>query len=175
MKLLGIIAILLLSVISVHAGTVTLNWGTSTGATGYNVYVDGAKTMSTTGLSASVKVINGKHAFYVTAYNDRGESPPSNTVYTPELCAAASDLLLASLVGTKATFTWGKVIGADEYFLYVNGTRTPAGEVDLGTGAATVYITASNGWGEGPPSNTVLIAPMPGAPAGVRYVITALD
>lgn len=80
------------------------------------------------------------------------------------------------------TFEWGTVAGADNYHLYqmeVGGTpvtnppripvlTVPHADVDrlVGTvsgitpGAYSFFVTAANGWGESPPSNTVSTPPV---------------
>ncbi|WP_069170420.1 chitinase [Streptomyces griseus] len=70
-----------------RAGTVTsssvpLSWTASSGATGYQVYRDGAKVLTTTGTSATVTGLAASttYSFQVTAVNAAGESPGSAAV-----------------------------------------------------------------------------------------------
>ncbi len=185
--MVGFIAMILIGFASMsHAGTVTLAWGASEGATGYKVYVDNTHdaTAVVNGLTGVVKVTNGYHTFNVTAFNDRGESPFSNTVSTPPLVTSSAPSNLNVMVqGDTATFTWGAVTGADEYRLYINGALTKTIPPNATTttytfdpGSATAYVTAYNAWGESPPSNTVNIVSVPNTPSGLRItVITIID
>ena len=185
--MVGFIAMILIGFASMsHAGTVTLAWGASEGATGYKVYVDNTHdtTAVINGLTGVVKVTNGAHAFNVTAFNDRGESPMSNTVNTPPLVTAVAPANLNVMVqGDVATFTWGAVAGAEEYRLYINGalTKTVAPTVTTTSytfdpGSATAYVTAYNAWGESLPSNSVNIVSVPNTPSGLKItVITIID
>jgi len=184
---LGVVLITMIGLVSMAtAGTVTLNWGASEGATGYKVYVDNTHdtTAVINGLTGVVKVVNGAHAFNVTAFNDRGESPFSNTVNTPPLVTSVAPANLNVLVqGDVATFTWGAVTGAEEYRLYINGTLTKTVAPTVTTtsytfdpGSATAYVTAYNAWGESLPSNSVNIVSVPNTPSGLKItVITIID
>lgn len=80
---------------TVQAATMQLEWDPSPSAEqigGYNVYVDGVKTTSTKTTSADVTVNPGTHSFYVTAFNDWGESVPSNVITTPPVAGAVKNL-----------------------------------------------------------------------------------
>ncbi|MEV8566262.1 glycoside hydrolase family 18 protein [Streptomyces sp. NPDC051322] len=67
---------------SVTRSSVDLSWNPSSGATGYNVYRDGAKVQSSTGASATVTGLSAdtSYQFQVTATNAAGESPRSGAV-----------------------------------------------------------------------------------------------
>ncbi|MFF0446818.1 chitinase [Streptomyces sp. NPDC004609] len=64
------------------SSTIALNWGAASGATGYNVYRDGAKILSVGGTSATVTNLAADTAyqFQVTATNSAGESAKSAAV-----------------------------------------------------------------------------------------------
>jgi chitinase len=67
---------------SVTSSSVSLSWGAVSGATGYNIYRDGAKVQSVGGSSATVSGLaaNTSYQFQVTATNTAGESPKSAAV-----------------------------------------------------------------------------------------------
>ncbi|MFJ3930541.1 MULTISPECIES: chitinase [unclassified Streptomyces] len=67
---------------AVTTTSVGLNWGAISGATGYNVYRDGAKVQSVAGTSATVGGLSPDTAyqFQVTATNTAGESAKSPAV-----------------------------------------------------------------------------------------------
>lgn len=68
----------------------SLGWDASDGATGYNVYVADTTTLNFVRVATitgetkwrgdATKELNGVKAVYVTAFNDLGESDPSETV-----------------------------------------------------------------------------------------------
>ncbi|MER5890387.1 glycoside hydrolase family 18 protein [Streptomyces sp. NPDC001941] len=64
------------------SSTVPLSWSPVSGATGYNVYVNGAKAQSVSGTSATASGLAAAtaYSFQVTATNSAGESPKSTAV-----------------------------------------------------------------------------------------------
>ncbi|MEE1756281.1 chitinase [Streptomyces sp. SP18CS02] len=67
---------------AVTSSSVALHWNAVPGATGYNVYRDGAKVQSASGTSATVTGLaaNTSYSFQVTAVNAAGESAKSAAV-----------------------------------------------------------------------------------------------
>ncbi|WP_309238967.1 chitinase [Streptomyces lunaelactis] len=71
-----------LAVGSVTSSSVALSWSTVTGATGYNLYQNGAKVQSVSGASATATGLNAStsYSFQVSATNAAGESAKSSAV-----------------------------------------------------------------------------------------------
>jgi chitinase len=71
-----------LSVSGTTSSSVSLSWTGVSGATGYNVYRDGARVTAVTGTSATVTGLSAStsYSFQVTATNAAGESPKSAAV-----------------------------------------------------------------------------------------------
>ncbi len=95
----------------------------------YRVYVDGTGTQQTTQLQTRVKnLTNGQeYSFYVTANNDCGESPPSQTVTATPSAGQNAKIIggnhLTMKTGTKAT-------AADPF---VTRQSFPPGTTGIGT------------------------------------------
>ena len=100
-----VLAVMMLLVASMaSAGTVKLTWDAVDGAMGYKVYVDGQLSQATIKNHADVVVVNGKRVFYVTAYNEWGESAPSNTVTTPDVAGVPANVkLVITIDATQGT------------------------------------------------------------------------
>jgi len=143
-----------------HAVTVSLQWGASTGATGYRVYYQAnssAQPFDGTGASqgsAPVDVANQTSAtisgldpanayhFAVTAYNEAGESSYSNVVSVPELTSPATSISYpannASVSGTVAlTASASDNVGVSRVEFYVNGALQ-------GSDTSTPYTSSWN-------------------------------
>jgi hypothetical protein len=126
------------------ASTIKLQWGSSSGASGYKVYYQAdSSTLPFSGTGASegsapIDVLNNtnatisgldpEHAYYftVTAYNDTGESAYSNIVSVPELVSPTIALSYpannASVSGTvSVTSVASDNVGVTKVEFYVNG------------------------------------------------------
>jgi hypothetical protein len=127
------------------ASTVTLQWGASSGATGYKVYYQAdSQTQPFTGTeaaggsspidalnqtSATISGLDPAHAYYfaVTAYNASGESTYSNIVSVPELISPevlisypANNASVSGTVSVNASASDN--VGVTKVEFYVNGT-----------------------------------------------------
>jgi len=143
-----------------HAVTVSLQWGASTGATGYRVYYQpnsSAQPFGGTGASqgsapvdvssqtsATISGLDPANAYYfaVTAYNEAGESSYSNVVSVPELASPTTAISYpannASVSGTVAiTASASDNVGVSSVGFYVNG-------VLQGTDTSTPYTCSWN-------------------------------
>lgn len=137
------------------AVTVTLNWGASSGSTGYRVYYKAdspALPFNGTGAaqgaspinvgnqtSATISGLDPAHSYYfaVTAYNASGESSYSNLVSIPELTPPTTAITYpannAGVGGTVAvTASASDNVGVSKVEFYVNGTL-------MGTDTSTPY------------------------------------
>jgi len=143
-----------------HAVTVSLQWGASTGATGYRVYYQanssaqpfggngasqGSAPVDVSGqTSATISGLDPANAYYfaVTAYNEAGESSYSNVVSVPELASPTTSISYpasnASVSGTVAiTASASDNVGVSSVGFYVNG-------VLQGTDTSTPYTCSWN-------------------------------
>jgi fibronectin type 3 domain-containing protein len=118
-------------------GQVSLSWNSVSGATGYNVYVNGVKSndspiTSTTAVSGNLT--NGTtYSFTVTAVDQYGqESAQSSAVQaTPTAPPPLSPPTgLTATPGYKqVSLSWNSVSGATGYNVYVNGVRSNASPI----------------------------------------------
>jgi len=145
---------------SSHAVTVSLQWGASTGATGYRVYYQANSSSQPFGgtgaaqgsapvdvssqTSATISGLDPANAYYfaVTAYNEAGESSYSNVVSVPELTSPTTAISYpannASVSGTVAiTASASDNVGVSSVGFYVNG-------VLQGTDTSTPYTCSWN-------------------------------
>ncbi|WP_248928304.1 S-layer homology domain-containing protein [Paenibacillus hamazuiensis] len=149
----------------------TLTWDTVTGATYYNVYMNGTFIAKvTSGTSYSVTNLSSATAynFTVSAANADGESAKSTPVNVTTLAPKAAPSVPANLIAsntteTGTTLTWDTVTGATYYNVYMNGTFIA--KVTSGTSytvtnlsPATAYsftVSAANADGESAKSQAV--------------------
>lgn len=95
-----ILLIVLLPCVS-HAATIKFKWIANDPVdrvAEYRIYQDGIKAVSVTSSITTATIINvtpGAHTYYVTAVNEGGESPPSNTVTTPPIPSPVTGVALS--------------------------------------------------------------------------------
>jgi len=113
----------------------TANWATVTGATGYNLFVDGTSVYTGTSTSANITGLtaNSSHSYYVTATNAGGNSTNSNTInltLNPATPVAPSASAATNVTNTSFTANWATVTGATSYKLKIDsGSFTDVGNV----------------------------------------------
>ena len=168
---------------------VTLNWQSSAGATGYNVYRGSpdctrlTKVASTTGTSYQVTgLTNGtQYCFVVKAYNTDGESSPSNqataTPMAPVPPQPPTNLTAAAGL-SLVTLRWDASAGAAGYKIYIGSpdcstfisTTTTTGTSVQVTGLTNgrqycFVVRAYNAAGESGNSNQATTTPSASAPS----------
>lgn len=94
---------------------------------------------------------------------------------------ALATVFMASVAcaGTVA-LSWNPNAASEQvtgYNIYVDGAKnstvtTTSATVTVTNGAHSFYVTAVNAWAESAPSATVTTPPLPGAPSGVKYIVT---
>jgi len=113
----------------------TANWATVTGATGYNLFVDGISVYTGTSTSANITALtaNSSHSYYVQATNAGGNSANSNTVnltLNPATPVTPTASPATNITTTGFTANWASVSGATAYKLKVDsGAFTDVGNV----------------------------------------------
>ncbi|MEZ4699110.1 MAG: FlgD immunoglobulin-like domain containing protein [Rhodothermales bacterium] len=176
----GLIAPTLLSA-DVAGRDVSLAWTASAGATGYNVYRDGALIASTGALGyVDAGLADGTYSYTVTATDAATESAPSNallaTIATPPLPAP---VIAAAAAGDgEARIGWGPVADAEAYRVYrenvLVGETPDTVFVDAGlvNGVAYTYeVSAVSGEQESPRSAPAIVTPqaVPPVVAGLTF------
>jgi len=122
-------------VTSITDTSFTANWGTVTGATGYNLFVDGTSVYTGTSTSANITGLtaNSSHSYYVQATNAGGASANSNTInltLNPATPVTPTASAATNVTNTGFTANWATVTGATSYKLKVDsGSFTDVGNV----------------------------------------------
>ncbi|MCW6004655.1 fibronectin type III domain-containing protein [Micromonospora sp. CPCC 205371] len=182
-------------------GNIRLSWNSSGAGIWYWVYsrnaAGGSYTRSQypvtngTTFTAGYLTVGATYSFYVTAFNDGGESPKSNTVQATSTIPpppAPANLTATALSNGTIRLSWGSSGAGLWYYVYsrnvtlgesfkrsqypiTNGTSFTAGYLHIGHTYA-YYVRAINAGGEGPASNTAqAIATIP-PPSNVSAVWT---
>ena len=154
--------------------TESLTWTATTGASSYNVYVNGTLFGSTatnsdlvTGLTASTA-----YSFTVAAVNANGTSSLSSAYATSTTPAAPVLTSATGVTTTGATVTWAASTGATSYYVYANGTLVGTVSAptvtyaDSGKTAGTAYaytVAANNAGGTSPVSTAINVVTTPSA------------
>ncbi|URZ17432.1 fibronectin type III domain-containing protein [Clostridium felsineum] len=123
-------------VTTIVTGTsIKLNWAGVTGATGYDIEVDG-KTIDN-GNSTSYEMTNltvgSTHVFRIRAKTDNGCGDWSTIINRTALGAISTDNVSEVVTGTSVKLSWTAVAGATGYDVEVDGKV-------IDNGSSTVYI-----------------------------------
>jgi GH25 family lysozyme M1 (1,4-beta-N-acetylmuramidase) len=107
-----------------------LNWADVTGATGYDVYVDGTKkaTVSSSQWSVSPALANGNHTWHVNVHNNAGTTtgPTWNLTVQPSVVLnAPTNLNVTGTTSSSVSFTWTDT--STNETLYMIERKTGAG------------------------------------------------
>jgi len=159
---------------NVGSTTFTANWGAVTGATSYNLFVDGTSVYTGASTTANVTGVSAgtSHNYYVTAINSGGTSVNSNTINLLTIPAAPVASAATSLTATSFSANWATVTGATSYKLIIDGGTA----IDVGTALTysktgvssgvthTYYVQAVNASGTSANSSTINALTIPPAP-----------
>ncbi|MBJ6360759.1 cadherin-like beta sandwich domain-containing protein [Paenibacillus sp. GCM10012307] len=157
-------------------------WTAVTGATGYNVYVDGTKINSSPVTTTSFTVTNQSpgttYSVEVTAVNGSGESSASDADSVTTITDAPTGLNHSSVTTTGWVQAWTSVTGATGYNVYVDGTKINSSPItatsftvtDQSPGSTySVEVTAVNGSGESSASDADSVTTITDAPTGLNH------
>jgi len=163
--------------------TATIQWGASSGATGYSIYRDstlaGTVDGSVTTFTDSGLVPSANYNYTVVASSNAGDSAPSAvlgvTTYTDAPPTQPGTPTLVSVTNTTATIQWGASLGASSYAIYrgsalagtVDGSLTTFTDSGLTQLASYNYtVVASNAAGAvSTTSGTLSVTTQPAPPS----------
>ncbi|WP_164779551.1 fibronectin type III domain-containing protein [Paenibacillus kobensis] len=118
------------------SSTLAISWTAATGATGYDVEINGVSSPNTTtSLTKSSLPANTDYSIRVRANNSAGSGGWSTPVTTKTLLTTPTTVTAVSL-STQMTLSWAAVTGATEYEVEVDGKAVSAG-------ASTTYVYKS--------------------------------
>jgi hypothetical protein len=155
-----------LAVTSPTSASPLLTWGTSFGATSYNVYRDGALLgQATTNAYTDTSALPGTYSYYVTAVNSAGESAPSNTASAQVAIGAPTNLTAPTPTNKAPALTWNSVTNAAYYNIYRNGA-------DIGSSTTTSFI--DNNAAQGSNTYSVIAVSLNGIESSPSATITVV-
>ncbi|MDR1326474.1 MAG: fibronectin type III domain-containing protein [Treponema sp.] len=176
---------------AVSSSSITITWGSVTGATEYKIYRGSSSgTYTSVGTSASTSYtdtgLTASTTYYyeVTANNSAGEGEPSSTASATTLLEAPAEVSATEDSSSSITLSWGAVSGAYSYYIYRSASEqetydqvTPTyttSYTDTGLSSGTTYYykvracSSSSEYGDesSPVSATTLVA-IPASPSSV--------
>jgi len=168
--------------------SITIGWGTVSGANGYYIYRSTDKTGpyeqigSSTSTSYTDNSLQAGTTYYyrIAAYNKGGTGSESSFISITTIPDAPTSVVAMVNSENSITISWKGVSGATGYRIYrsttssgtyeLAGTTTAISYTSPGLTAGTTYyykVAASNSSGEGPQSDKVSAITLPMAPAGM--------
>jgi len=151
----------------------TANWGASTNATSYTLFVNGTSVYTGTSRSVNVTSLTAgtAYTYYVQASNVTGTSSNSNSINVTTVPVAPTANTATNITSTSFTASWGSITGATSYNLFVDGTSVYTGTnlnygvTGLSSGIThTYYVQAINSGGSSASSTTINALTIPSAP-----------
>ncbi|MDR1215910.1 MAG: fibronectin type III domain-containing protein [Treponema sp.] len=143
---------------AVSSSSITVNWSSVSGATGYHIYwatsssgsYSQKESVTSTSFTDTGLSANTPYYYKVSAYNDSGESEQSSYYSattlspTPSIPSAPTNVTATRLSANNVSVTWNPVSGATSYEVY--WAYTASGEYTL-DGTATSTSFTSTDWG----------------------------
>jgi len=173
------------------ANSITVSWGSVTGATGYYIYhsitasgnYDSVGNSATTSYTNTSLSENTTYYYKVAAYNSGGTSTKSSYVSAttlPNPPDTPTSVTATAIASSQITVSWGSVAGASRYYIYRSTTAfgtydsvgtsatTSYANTDLSSGTAYYYkVAAYNSGGTGALSDYAYATTLLGVPTGV--------
>ena len=157
----------------------TVFWSGVTGASSYDVYLNG--NLQQSGITGTSYTFTGLspgtvYGFTVTAVNSSGASPQQSSAYGFQTIPATPSAPTASnITQSGVTLNWSSVTGASSYSVLENGTQIASGITSTsyqvtGLAAGTQYnfsLTATDQSGTSPQSSNLSVITVPAAPSTV--------
>lgn len=156
-----------LAVSGTSGSSISLSWSGVAGATGYNVYRNGAK-VNSAAVTATTYTDSGlssgtSYSYTIKAIASGGSEGVASgvvtgsTTGTPPALPAPSGLAVSGVTASTVSLSWSAASGASSYNIYRNGVKANAGVVTMTTftdsslAPSTAYsyaVTAVNSSGE---------------------------
>ncbi len=163
--------------------SITVTWDPSSGATAYDLEVDGVlvENLTNTEYVHSGLEPNSTHTYKVRAKNERGMSNWSETIH-PTTLPPVPQIIEVITTSTKVTVTWNEVVGATGYEIEVDGVVKDNGAsttfVHEGLSANTEHtyrVRAKNGDIRSFWSESVTTITMPAVPQNLKTMVTSTE